>query len=74
MKDNSIKELVVRRLLNLITIKSIISLALLFVFCYLTFNRYDVPNQLESTFGYVIAFFLGTQSSKTSLKGDNNNE
>jgi Na+/H+ antiporter NhaC len=69
--DKDIKSLIIKRLTNLITVKSIISLSLLFVFCYLTFNQYDIPKTLESTFGYVIAFFLGSQSSDSIKSTDN---
>lgn len=66
MKNNeNNKALIVKRVTNLFTVKSIISLSLLFVFCYLTYNQYEVPQVLESTFGYVIAFFLGSQASKS---------
>lgn len=65
-ESQSNKDLIVKRLTNLITVKSLISLSLLFVFCYLTFNQIEVPKALESTFGYVIAFFLGSQTNKSN--------
>lgn len=68
--DKNMINLIVKRITNLITVKSIISLALLFVFCYLTFNQLPVPEELASVFGYVIAFFLGSQMSKDSNKNE----
>jgi Na+/H+ antiporter NhaC len=68
--DKDTKTLIIKRLTNLITVKSLISLSLLFVFCYLTYNQYEIPKTLESTFGYVIAFFLGSQTSDTIKNSD----
>jgi Na+/H+ antiporter NhaC len=69
--SNKNLNLLIKRLCNLLTIKSIISLSLLFVFCYLTFKQLEVPEQLASVFGYVVAFFLGTQTKDKSTEDDN---
>lgn len=68
--DKDIINLIIRRLTNLITVKSIISLSLLFVFCYLVYHQVEIPEPLQSTFGYVIAFFLGSQSNKNDKKDE----
>ena len=66
--SNDNKDLIIKRITNLITIKSIISLSLLFVFCYLIMHQIEIPESLETVFGYVIMFFLGSQVGRKEDK------
>ena len=55
-----------KRLGNLLTIKSLVTLALTVVFAFLTCTGGVEADQFMTVFTVVIAFYFGTQSAKTS--------
>ena len=55
-----------KRLGNLLTIKSLVTLALTVVFAFLTCTGGVAADQFMTVFTVVIAFYFGTQSAKTS--------
>lgn len=57
------------RLQKLLTVKSIVTIALTIVFCVLSLRGVLDPQHFLSIFATVIAFYFGTQSSKeTTVK------
>ena len=54
------------RLANLLTIKSMVTLALTAVFSLLTLRGAVTADQFLTVFTVVIAFYFGTQSEKTN--------
>lgn len=52
------------KLAKLINVKSIISLLLTFVFCYLAIKGFIVAELFITIFTTVIAFYFGTQTEK----------
>lgn len=52
------------RLSNLLTIKSLVTLMLTAVFCYLSFIQYISVESFLSVFTIVIGFYFGTQAKK----------
>ena len=61
-------ELLYRRLSNLLTIKSIVTLMLTAVFSCLTCTGQVSADQFLTVFTVVIAFYFGTQVEKNSNK------
>ena len=59
------------RVLKLLAIKSIVTIALTIVFCYLSVVRVIAPEVFMTVFSVVIAFYFGTQHEK--LNTDQNN-
>ena len=57
------------RLSKLLTIKSIVTILLTVVFCYLSVIRVVSPELFMTVFTVVIAFYFGTQHEKKN-KGD----
>lgn len=55
------------KLAKLINIKSIISLMLTFVFCWMALVRLVTPELFITVFATVIAFYFGTQTTKENL-------
>ena len=55
----------VKRIAKLIDVKSIISIATTFVFCYLALRRYLSAEVFISVYSIVIGFYFGTQYEKT---------
>lgn len=55
------------KLAKLINIKSIISLMLTFVFCWMALARLVTPELFITVFATVIAFYFGTQTTKENL-------
>lgn len=55
-----------KRLGNLLTIKSIVTLILTVVFAYLTWTGGVSADQFLTVFTVVIAFYFGTQAEKAS--------
>lgn len=53
-------------LTKLLTVKSIITLALTMVFCYLSFCENSLSEQFMTIYTVIIGFYFGTQSNKTS--------
>jgi hypothetical protein len=56
------------RLMNLLTIKSIVTLLLTIVFCYLSIIGTISAQLFMTVFSIVIAFYFGTQHEKTENK------
>ena len=56
------------RLLKLLTIKSIVTLLLTFVFCYLSITGAITPEVFMTVFVVVIGFYFGTQKVKDDVQ------
>ena len=56
-----------KRLGNLLTIKSLVTLILTTVFAYLTRTGGVAADQFLTVFTVVIAFYFGTQSAKAGI-------
>ena len=59
---------VLKKLAKLIDVKSIISLALTFVFCWLALGNFVPIEIFISVYSIVIGFYFGTQYEKTKNK------
>lgn len=63
-------DLLVKRLANLLCVKSIVTLVLTGVFAYLAVLGKVSADQILTTFSVIIAFYFGTQSERKA--GANN--
>ena len=61
-------ELLQKRLANLLTIKSLVTLTLTGVFAYLTGSGSVTAEAFLTVFTVVIAFYFGTQAEKSANK------
>ena len=61
-------ELLQKRLANLLTIKSLVTLTLTGVFAYLTGSGRVSAEEFLTVFTVVIAFYFGTQAEKSANK------
>lgn len=52
------------RMSKLLTVKSIVTILLTVVFCYLSIAGYILADQFMTVFTVVIAFYFGTQVEK----------
>lgn len=52
------------RFSKLLSVKSIVTILLTGVFCYLSIANYILPDQFMTVFTVVIAFYFGTQVEK----------
>lgn len=52
------------RMTKLLTVKSIVTILLTLVFCYLSIAGYILADQFMTVFTVVIAFYFGTQVEK----------
>ena len=59
-------ELLKKRLANLLTVKSIVTVVLTTVFAYLSVSGHVTTDQFLTVFTVVIAFYFGTQAEKRS--------
>lgn len=57
-------EMLMKRITNLLTIKSLVTLILTCVFAYLSAIGRVTPDQFLTVFTVVIAFYFGTQAVK----------
>lgn len=57
-------ELLKKRLANLLTVKSIVTVVLTAVFAYLSVSGHVTTDQFLTVFTVVIAFYFGTQAEK----------
>ena len=68
-------ELIRKRLANLMSVKSIVTLVLTGVFAYMAVTG-NISQDFMTIYAVIIAFYFGTQSQKTQdvidSKGDNN--
>lgn len=56
------------KLLNLLTIKSIVTLFVTLVFCYLSITGVIVSEIFMTIFTMIISFYFGTQAEKKNNK------
>lgn len=68
MKGGESMEQLYKRLGNLLTIKSLVTLVLTGVFAYLTCAGGVTADQFLTVFTVVIAFYFGTQAEKNANK------
>lgn len=61
-----------KRLANLLTVKSIVTIVLTAVFAYLAVAGQVSTDQFLTVFTVVIAFYFGTQAEKKSVGSDAN--
>lgn len=66
----SVKEMLVKRVSKLLTVKSIVTITLTAVFAYLAATGSVTPDQFLTVFTVVIAFYFGTQAEKKAQGGD----
>lgn len=66
-------ETIIKRLGNLLSVKSLVTLALTVVFAVMTV-RQAISQDFMTIYAVIIAFYFGTQSQKVQdvLEGDNN--
>ena len=57
------------RLSKLLTVKSIVTILLTLVFCYLSIIRVISPELFMTVFTVIISFYFGTQFEKNSTGG-----
>lgn len=62
-KENTMNEKIIKRLANLISVKSIVTIALTAVFAYLAVTG-KIAQDFMTVYAVVIAFYFGTQSQK----------
>lgn len=60
-------EILLKRLSNLLSVKSLISLLLTLVFCFITIKGLVSAELFMTIFATVIAFYFGTQTTKDNL-------
>ena len=65
------KEVLTKRLANLLSVKSLVTIALTVTFCILTVQA-KVTQEFNTVYLMVIAFYFGTQNAAGSAKGDDN--
>ncbi len=58
------KEVLLKRLANLISAKSIMTIMLSFVFAYLSITHYITAEQFITIFMMIASFYFGTQTQK----------
>lgn len=63
-------DIFLKRLANLLSVKSLISLLLTFVFCFITIKGLVSAELFMTIFATVIAFYFGTQTTKDNLSKD----
>lgn len=59
-----------KRLANLLSVKSLISMLLTIVFCFITIKGLVSAELFMTIFATVIAFYFGTQTTKDNLSKD----
>ena len=63
MKGVNMKELIIKRAANLLSVKSLVTLVLTAVFAYLAVTG-QIAQDFMTVYAVVIAFYFGTQSKK----------
>lgn len=61
---------IVKRIAKLIDVKSIISIATTFVFCYLALSKYLSAEVFISVYSIIIGFYFGVQYAKSKVNDD----
>lgn len=64
-------EVLTKRLANLLSVKSLVTIALTAAFCVLTVQA-KVTQEFNTVYLMVIAFYFGTQNAAGSAKGEEN--
>lgn len=59
-----------QKITKLIDVKSLVTLCLAVVFCYLSIKGKVSSEQFLTVFTVVISFYFGTQQSKNNIKED----
>ena len=65
------KEILTKRLANLLSVKSLVTIALTVTFCILTVQT-KVTQEFNTVYLMVIAFYFGTQNAAGNAKGEEN--
>lgn len=65
---------ILKKIAKLIDVKSIISIATTFVFCYLALRQFLTPEVFISVYSIIIGFYFGTQYSKVQNTLDNSDK
>ena len=63
MKGVHMKELIIKRAANLLSVKSLVTLALTVVFAYMAVTE-KISQDFMTIYAVIIAFYFGTQSQK----------
>ena len=63
MKGVHMKELIIKRAANLLSVKSLVTLVLTVVFSYMAVTE-KISQDFMTVYAVVIAFYFGTQSQK----------
>ena len=63
----------IKRLSNLLSVKSLVTLALTAVFAYMAVTQ-TISRDFMTVYTVVIAFYFGTQSQKDALEGGGNGD
>ncbi|MCI9609852.1 MAG: hypothetical protein HFG07_06510 [Oscillibacter sp.] len=63
----------IKRLGNLLSVKSLVTLALTAVFAYMAVTQ-TISRDFMTVYTVVIAFYFGTQSQKDALEGGGNGD
>ena len=61
-------EMFIKRITNLLTVKSIITLTMLAVFAWLTIRSGSLSDEFFELFQLVVIFYFGTQAAKRESK------
>ena len=64
-------EVLTKRLANLLSVKSLVTIALTVTFCILTVQA-KVTQEFNTVYLMVIAFYFGTQNAAGSAKSEDN--
>ena len=65
------KEVLTKRVANLLSVTSLVTIALTATFCVLTVQT-KVTQEFNTVYLMVIAFYFGTQNAAGSAKGEEN--
>ena len=68
-RTNNMNELLNKRIANLLSVKSLVTIALTATFCVLTVQS-KVTQEFNTVYLMVIAFYFGTQNAAGSAKGE----
>jgi len=64
------KELVARRIANLLAIKSLVTLTFTFVYSYLLVSKMGVPESFQNIYLMIVGFYFGSQAEKIHAQKD----
>lgn len=55
---------IIRRVANLLAIKSLVTLVLTYVYCYMLVNKMEIPESFQTIYLMIVGFFFGSQAEK----------